>query len=325
MPDTPMTAAPARTLAIACSLRPERVAFLRAHPARPRVTEIAEPDAPWRLPEGAEILVSEARGWPEAPRERPAGWPGTLKWVHFASTGIDGYPDWIFDVPHVTCGRGVNAAAISEYVLGAMLLHEKRFLETLTTSRAGWKQIPLGGLEGKVLGLIGLGSIGGAIAHRALAFGMSVVAYRRSGAAHENASVRIVDDPGAVFARADHVAIAAPLTPLTRHLVSGAVLARAKPGLHLVNIARGAIIDDEALLGALAEGRLAAATLDVTEPEPLPEGHAFYSHPKIRLTPHVSWSAGGMTERLMTPLAANIDRYLAGAALEERVDKEHGY
>jgi phosphoglycerate dehydrogenase-like enzyme len=319
------SAAPQRVLAIACSLQPDRVAYLRAHVAKPEVTEIADLDAPWKLPQGTEILVSEARGWPTAPRERPEGWPGTLKWVHFASTGIDGYPDWIFDVPHVTCGRGVNAAAISEYVLGAMLLHEKRFLETLTTSRAGWKQIRLGGLEGKVMGLIGLGSIGAAIASRAAAFGMSILAYRRSGAPHENPAIRIVDDAGAVFAGADHVAIAAPLTPLTRHLVSRDVLARAKPGLHLVNIARGAIIDDAALLEALDAGQLSAATLDVTEPEPPPEGHAFYTHPKIRLTPHVSWSAGRMTERLMEPLAANIDRYLAGAPLEERVDKAHGY
>ncbi|NVN31524.1 hypothetical protein HUK83_14445, partial [Endobacter medicaginis] len=97
------------------------------------------------------------------------------------------------------------------------------------------------------------------------------------------------------------------------------------PGLHLINVARGALIDETALLTALASGRVGAATLDVTEPEPLPDGHPFYAHPSIRLTPHVSWSGPEVRASFATRVADNLDRFLSGRPLRDLVDAAAGY
>jgi phosphoglycerate dehydrogenase-like enzyme len=121
-------------------------------------------------------------------RRRPAG-PGSLRWLHVVGAGIDGYPDWIRAVPAITCGRGVNANAIAEYVLGAILLHDKRFLECVITDAADWRPLSLRGLSGKTLGLLGLGAIGTEVARRAQAFDMRIKAFRRSGAAPTDKAV----------------------------------------------------------------------------------------------------------------------------------------
>ncbi len=313
------------SLTIVCHLSEERRTALAQHPSRPAIVPAPRPEAPWQVPPGTEIFFTEGRGWDNAPREAPPGWPGDLRWLHVVGAGIDGYPDWIRAVPILTCGRGVNAAAIAEYVLGAILLHDKRFFECVITDASAWRPLPLRGLSGKTLGLLGLGAIGAEVARRAQAFDMRIKAFRRSGAPHPDKAVEIVDSVAELFAVSDHLVLAAPLTPETRHVVSREVLARAKPGLHLVNISRGGLIDDEALLAALDEGRIAAATLDVTEPEPLPAGHVFYGHPHIRLTPHCSWSAEDVTLKIMQRLFANIDRYLAGTALHDQIDRQLGY
>lgn len=311
-------------LTIACHLSEQRMTKLALHPAGLRFVPVA-PQAPWQVPSGANILISEARGWEDAPRDAPAGWPGDLSWLHVVAAGIDGYPDWIRTVPTVTCGRGVNATAIAEYVLGAILLQDKRFFETVISEASAWRPMALRGVAGKTLGLLGIGAIGTEIAKRGAAFDMTLRAYRRSGAVHPDKAIGIVDSVGALFAMSDHLVLAAPLTSETRGIISREVLAQAKPGLHLINVARGALVDDDALLGALDTGRLAAATLDATDPEPLPDGHPFYSHPRIRVTPHCSWSAEDTTDRIMSRLFANIDRWLAGTALQDRVDAILGY
>ncbi|MFC7397862.1 NAD(P)-dependent oxidoreductase [Chelatococcus sp. GCM10030263] len=313
------------SLTIICHLSEERRTALARHPARPAVLPALRPEAPWQIPQDAEILFTEARGWNNAPQEAPSGWPGSLRWLHVVGAGIDGYPDWIRAVPAITCGRGVNANAIAEYVLGAILLHDKRFLECVITDAADWRPLSLRGLSGKTLGLLGLGAIGTEVARRAQAFDMRIKAFRRSGAPPMDKAVALVDSAAELFAISDHLVLAAPLTPETRHIVSREALARAKPGLHLVNISRGGLIDDEALLAALDEGRIATATLDVTEPEPLPAGHVFYRHPRVRVTPHCSWSAEDVTAKIMQRLFANIDRYLAGTALHDQVDRQLGY
>ncbi len=108
-------------------------------------------------------------------------------------------------------------------------------------------------------------------------------------------------------------------------MIDAALLAKAKPGLHLVNIARGAQVDQDALLAAIEDGRIAGATLDVTEPEPLPAGHPFYHHPAIRLTPHLSWIDPAVEERLADKIVANLDAYAQGEPLHDVVDVGVGY
>ena len=128
-----------------------------------------------------------------------------------------------------------------------------------------------------------------------------------------------------LLGRSDHVAIAAPATPQTRHIIDAEALASIKPGAHLVNIARGSLVDQDALLAALDDGRVACASLDTVDPEPLPDGHPLYSHPKVRVSPHISWSAPGTLERTLEIFVENVQRYRAGRPLTGIVDVEAGY
>ena len=208
------------------------------------------------------------------------------------------------------------------YVLAALLLREKRLDQITATNSAGWRRHQLGTLEGRVLGIAGYGTIGQAVAARAAAFGMHILALRRAG---QTTGVEQAADLRDLAARSDHLVLALPLTRATRHAVDASVLAAAKPGMHLVNVARGGLVDQAALLAALDGGQVGFASLDVTEPEPLPDGHSLYDHPLVRLTPHVSWSGWAVQDRLTQQIADNLDRYLSGNRLRDVVDPELGY
>jgi phosphoglycerate dehydrogenase-like enzyme len=249
-----------------------------------------------------------------------------VRWVHTIGTGVDRFPmDQIGD-RILTCARGANAIPIAEWTFAMMLAFEKqlpdRWLERVPER---WNWAELGGLYGKSLGLIGLGTIAQAVATRAQAFGMEVRAFRRSEAKSPVPGVEIVGDLLTLCEASDHIVIAVPATPATSRLVDAAVLERVKPGAHLVNIARGSILDQDALRDALDRGPLAMASLDVCEPEPLPEGHWLYGHPKVRLSPHISWSMPGSIDAIRSTFAGNLRRFLDGEELESRVDRERGY
>jgi phosphoglycerate dehydrogenase-like enzyme len=134
-----------------------------------------------------------------------------------------------------------------------------------------------------------------------------------------------VDDIETLFALSDHLVVALPATSKTTHLINADVLARAKNSLHLINVARGRIIDQRALLRALDDGQLAGATLDVTDPEPPPDGDPIYSHPKVLPTPHVSWTGGEDGKRLADKVLINLDAYAHGAPLADVFDKNLEY
>lgn len=258
----------------------------------------------------------------EAPR--PANWDA-VRWVQLASAGIDYYPDWLFDGPVVTTARGTASVAIAEYVLAAILSDAKRIPEIWLDDAADWRRIQLGVVQGTTLGLYGFGSIGREVAQRALALGMRVLAVRRSGAPFEVAGVEAVDGIEALLARADHVVLAAPATPATRHAINAATLAHARPGLHLINIARGSLVDHAALGEALDAGRVRLATLDVSEPEPLPPGHPFYRDARVRLSPHISPSSDRIVPALIDKFLHNLDAFRSGRPLADVVDAARGY
>jgi phosphoglycerate dehydrogenase-like enzyme len=188
-----------------------------------------------------------------------------------------------------------------------------------------WEQIPLGHLEGKTLGLIGAGAIGVEVAKRADAFGMRVIGVRRSATAGDDGPIQLVPTLRDLLAQSDHAVVAAPLTDATRGLVGREALAAAKPGLHLINVSRGQIIDDDALLEAIRAGRVGGATLDVTHPEPLPAGHPYYACPEVWITSHISWSSENGDERIAAKLLDNLDRHLRGEPLIDVVDATRGY
>lgn len=329
--------------------------------ARLPVALAADSDTPpWLRAGEVDVLFTGPRnGWRNAPTAAPAGWPGRLQWVHVASAGIDFFPPWLLQVPQVTCSRGVAAVPIAEYVLTALLAHQRAW-DTLQVAGAGpWREtfarvdqhLP-GTLQGRALGIAGYGAIGREVARRAQAFGMLVTVLRRGGApvlegddqgagegsgegsgkgsgesgpGDVGAAVRTVGSIEKLLATSDHLVLALPITAQTYHLINAATLAHARPGLHLVNIARGALVDQQALLQALDSGRLSGATLDVTDPEPLPDGHPLYHHPRVRITPHVSWAAQGAAQLTARKFVDNLARHVAGQPLQDVVDAARGY
>jgi phosphoglycerate dehydrogenase-like enzyme len=283
---------------------------------------------PAELPRDASILVAApiiVRGAP-APARPPAGWPFGLRWVQLGSSGIDFYPRWFFDGPPVTTARGTASQAIAEFVLATILAHAKRLPDIWIHDAEQWRMSPLATVQGSTVGIFGFGSIGEAVAQKALALGAHVIAVRRRISTESPVpGVSFVPDIGALVQQSDHLVLAAPATDSTRHIVDRALLKRAKRGLHLINVARGSLIDDQALLEALDQGLIDQASLDVTEPEPLAAGHRFYTHPRVRLSPHTSAIGSQNTVELARKFARNFEALMAGTALEDRVDVQRGY
>ncbi|MCU1375904.1 MAG: hypothetical protein JWO68_3190 [Actinomycetia bacterium] len=253
----------------------------------------------------------------------PAALKPTVRWIHMMGSGIDGFPFEVLEGRVLTCSKGATSVPIAEYVLAVMLAHEKRLPEEwLSQPPAVWNEPagrPLGGLAGATLGLVGVGAIGTEVASRALAFDMEVIAHRRSASPMPLQEMR-AGSLADVLAAADHLVISAPATAETHHLIDHRALALVKRGLHLVNVARGSLVDSDALLAALDEGRVDRASLDVAEGEPLPAGHPLYSHPGVRLTPHLSHGSTRSPNRSVEMFARNLARWRAGATLEGLVD-----
>jgi phosphoglycerate dehydrogenase-like enzyme len=276
------------------------------------------PDATAR----ADVLVTLAD---DAPAIADALTP-SIDWVHVLGAGVDGFPLDVVGDRTLTCSRGAGAPAIAEFVLGAMLAFEKQLPDSwVTEPPAQWSTANLGGLEGRTLGIVGLGSIGTEVATRALAFDMEVVALRRSRQSSPISGVTLAPSLASLLGGSDHIVLAAPATAETARLIDDSALAAVKPGAHFVNVSRGSLVDQEALLRALDDGRIAIASLDVVEPEPLPAGHRLYAHPNVRLSPHISWSSPRTVARTFQLFADNLARYRSGQPLLGGVDLAAGY
>ncbi|MBI6741221.1 D-isomer specific 2-hydroxyacid dehydrogenase family protein [Pseudomonas syringae] len=279
---------------------------------------------PSDLPGEVSILLARpinVRGY-EAPASPPPGWPYGLKWIQVVSSGIDFYPGWLFDGPPVSTSRGSAAENIAEFSLAAIFAAAKH-LPDIWVHDSQWNFTALTPLKGTTLGILGFGAIGRSLAGKALALGITVVALRQSQTPFEVDGVESARDIHELFSRADHLVLAAPLTPATRHIVNADVLNSAKPGL--INIARGGLLDHEALLKALDRGTIGLASLDVTEPEPLPDGHPLYAHPRVRLSPHTSAISSNSRHEIADSFLANLDRFLSGQALQNQADRQRGY
>lgn len=295
-----------------------------AHAAVPDAEII---DVPWEEPSDdlkGDVLFAAWYGHPlfEDGRLEKTG----VKWMHLPGTGIDSWPRHLLEGRIVTCARGVSAIPIAEFVIATMLAFEKKIPETfLSSPPEHWNLAQLGELSGKTLGLVGVGGIGEAVARRAVAFDMQVLALRRTNKPSPIDGVRIVTSIDDLLPVSDHLVLAAPGTGATRHLLDAHAFAKVKPGVHIVNIARGSLLDQDALKVALDDDRVALASLDTVDPEPLPEGHWMYSHPKVRLSAHVSWASPKATDRMFQSFAENLRRYTAGEPLEGVIDIDEGY
>lgn len=260
-----------------------------------------------------------------------------VRWVHSTAAGVGHvlFPELIESPVIVTNLRGLHAHSMAEQVLGMMLaftrrLHVSRDLQTARRWAQAelWRASPgFEELAGATLGLVGFGRIGGAIATAARPFGMRVLAVRR----HPRPDPAPADEQwgterlGDLLERSDWVVLAAPHTGETDRLIGRAELARMKPTARLVNVARGALVDEEALIEALREGRLAGAALDVAQTEPLPPESPLWTMPEVILTPHTSGAGPRFWERVREQFAGNLRRFLAGQPLENVVDKRGGY
>lgn len=253
----------------------------------------------------------------------------SVRWVHVLGAGIDGFPLEYLGDRVLTCSKGATSVPIAEYALAVMLAFEKQLPEQwLQAPPPAWNVPaggPLGGLSGATLALVGVGAIGTAVARRALAFDMRVVAHRRSAAPMPLPGIERADSLEEAFRQADHIVVTAPATPATYHLVGEESLRWVKPGVHLVNVARGPLVDSDALLAALDDGRVARASLDVAEGEPLAAGNPLYTHPGVRLTPHLSHSSSRAGNRTVEMFRENVARWRAGEPLSGVVDPSQGY
>jgi phosphoglycerate dehydrogenase-like enzyme len=192
-----------------------------------------------------------------------------------------------------------------------------------------WKPFVGNTLAGRTLGIVGYGAVGRAVAERARAFDMKIAALRRRPELFEGDSLvdrtyspdRIME----LMAESDYVAIAAPLTPETRGMIGEAAIAAMKPSAVLINIGRGPVIDEVALVGALESGRIRGAALDVFNTEPLPNGHPFWRLANVLLSPHTADRVEGFLAPAFACFLDNLLRFAAGQPLLNIVDKQSGY
>lgn len=268
-----------------------------------------------------------------------------LAWVHSASAGVERVltPSSRERGIVITNARGVFSRPIAEYVMMMILSVSRRLPQLLELQRERtWQPLEGAELRDITIGIVGLGSLGRAIGALASAFGCRVVATRRRfevgveqvGDDHDPTAevhhlmvdqILSPDRLPELLAESDFVVLAAPLTPETESMINAETLAQFKPGAWLINVARGRLVDERALLRALREGQLGGAVLDTFREEPLPPSSPFYDLPNVIVTPHTSWSSGRVLDRSVGLFCENVRRYASGRPLLNVVDPVAGY
>jgi phosphoglycerate dehydrogenase-like enzyme len=256
-----------------------------------------------------------------------------LRWVHSRAAGLDNllFPELVESQVPLTNGTGVFSPPLGEFVLGAMLYFAQDFRRLIRCQAAGiWETRDIQEITGRTLGIVGYGDIGRAIATRARAMGLHVLAMRRSGPPMYSVDP-LVDrfyGPDArleMFGRCDYLVVCAPLTAETRGMIGAAELAALPPHAVFINIGRGPIVDEAALVETLSAGRIRGAALDVFDREPLPAGHPFYGLENVLLSPHCADHTPDWQARAMYFFLEQFDRYRKGETLLNVVDKRRGY
>jgi phosphoglycerate dehydrogenase-like enzyme len=298
------------------------------------------------------------RGWLTADAfDRLLARAPRLSWVHSATSGVERAltPAALERGLVVTNARGVFSRPIAEYVLLMILAVSRRLPQLLELQRERtWQPLEGAELRDVTVGIVGLGSIGRAVGALATAFGCRVVAVRRRpGGSEAPEGADAADGAGAgegdgageertfgeamldrvggpetlpeLLGESDFIVLAAPLTPETEDMINDETLAMVKPGAWLINVARGRLVDDRALLRALREGPLGGAVLDTFRDEPLPPMSSFYDLPNVIVTPHTAWSSGRVLDRSVELFCDNLRRFARGEPLLNVVDPVAGY
>jgi phosphoglycerate dehydrogenase-like enzyme len=267
-------------------------------------------------------------GYPHDPWDRVLDAAPTLRWVHYTGAGAEHLltPRFVRSHIRLTNSRGVHTPGVAELAIALLLGLAKHLPERVRSQAAhAWAQELNAGVNGKTVLVIGLGSIGSAVARATRGLGMHVIGVRRSARpsrwAHE---VHSVADLDSVLARADYVVLCAPETDATRGLLDANRLRRMRRGSILINVARGGLVDESALIDALRDGRLGGAGLDVFTQEPLDPRSPLWELPNVLITPHYP-NVAGWERPTVQRFIDNAERFLAGRPLRDVIDKRRGY
>lgn len=255
-----------------------------------------------------------------------------LKWVQIVGAGMD-FLQGRGLLEHgvtITTNVGVNAPAIAEFVMLLLLSRIKQFPRRLECQKEHrWQRLTNDELRGRTLGIVGLGHIGQEVAKRAKAFDMTVIGTRRSykaGQREPNVDEMFPRERlRELLGRSDYVVVAVGLTPETRGMIGETEFKAMKPGSYFINVARGPVVEEPALLRALKEGPMAGAALDVFVQEPLPSESPFWDLPNVLVTPHNTGGMRDLGKRSAEMFCENLRRYVNGQPLNNVVDPDRGY
>ncbi len=255
-----------------------------------------------------------------------------VRWIHSMSAGVEKilFPELVGSPVPLTNGKGVFTNALAEFAIASILFFAKDLRQLVQNQQAGqWKQFDIEVIRGQVLGIVGYGDIGRESARLARAFGMKVVALRRRAAlSHQDPDLERTYSPDGLrdmLAICDYVLVTTPLTPETRGMIGAGELGVMKPSAVIINLGRGPVIVESALIAALASKRIRGAALDVFDDEPLPVGHPFYGLENVLLSPHSADHTVGWADLAMHVFIQNFERFRNGLPLLNIVDKKAGY
>ena len=255
-----------------------------------------------------------------------------LQWIHSVSAGVEGllFPELIEHPVTLTNGRGAFKRSLAEFVIAGAMYFAKNMPRLLSDQKAHkWEQFYMEELYGKTMGIVGYGEIGRAAAEKAKAFGMKVLALRRRPELSSNDP--LVDRVYAhselhqMLAESDYIVVAAPNAPGTLGLIGEAEFAVMKPNAVIMNVGRGPVIDERAMIQALRTNKIRGAALDVFDQEPLPAEHPLFDLPNVLLSPHSGDRVTGWLEIAVEVFLANFERFEKGEPLLNVVDKKAGY
>ena len=256
-----------------------------------------------------------------------------LKWIQFGSAGVDHtvFPELLASGVTLTTMSGIHTAAVAEHVLALMLALTRRLnLAMQLQSERRYDRMELAAtsdeLAGKTLGIVGLGKIGQSIARLAMSFGMGVIGTKRT----VDSSLMVDElyepkDLNKILPKSDILVLVAPLTSETRALIGRDEIAQMKQGAYIINVARGVMIDHDALAEALESGKLRGAALDVFPQEPLPNDSPIWYMPNVIITPHTAGSSPNYGKRAADIFKINLDAFLSGGDMITVYDQKRGY
>jgi phosphoglycerate dehydrogenase-like enzyme len=254
-----------------------------------------------------------------------------VRWVHSMSAGVEKilFPELVESPVPLTNGKGVFTDSLAEFAIASILFFAKDLRRLVRNQQAGeWKQFDIELIRGRVLGIVGYGDIGRESARLARAFGMKVVAVRRRAVSNQDPDLERTYSPDGLremLAICDYVLVTTPLTPETRGMIGEAELGVMKNSAVIINVGRGPVIVESALIATLTAKRIRGAALDVFDEEPLPQAHPFYKLENVLLSPHSADHTVGWADLAMHVFIENFERFRSGQPLRNLVDKKAGY